>query len=344
MSKVETINSVEALEDALSEPPVYVIDAMARLQGDIIVLGVGGKMGPTLARMAKRASDDAGVKRRVIGVARFSSKNLPARLNMWGVETITADLLNADQLVSLPDAANVIYMAGMKFGSTGNEGLTWAMNVLLPGLVAQRYRGSAIAAFSTGNVYGLVPVVSGGSIESDPPNPAGEYATSCLGRDRIFEHFAKTTPTPVSIIRLNYATELRYGVLVDLARKVWDGREIDLSMGVFNAIWQTDANAMSLASLLHAGRPAFVLNVAGPEMLSVRRVCTQLGQLLGKTPKFFGTEQQDALLNNGQLGHGLFGYPRTSADTMLRRVADWVKHVGEYLDKPTHFEARDGKY
>ncbi len=341
---MKTIQTLAQLDDALSDPPDYVIEVVRQLRGDFVVLGVGGKMGPTLARMIRRAIQAAGTSQKVFGVARFSSPDLPEQLSAWGIEPIKADLLDRAQLGQLPDAANVIYMAGMKFGSTGNQSLTWAMNTHLPSLVCERYRGSRIAAFSTGNVYGLAPAVSGGSIERDPLRPVGEYAMSCLGRERIFEHFAKTTDTPVAIIRLNYACELRYGVLVDLARKIIDGAEIDLAMGAFNVIWQRDANANSIAALAHAASPAFALNVAGPEILSVKRVCEQLGAIMQITPKFVGFESPDALLNNAQLSHRLFGYPDVTAGQMIDQVANWTQNVGQFLDKPTHFEARDGKY
>ncbi|CAN5412989.1 NAD-dependent epimerase/dehydratase family protein [soil metagenome] len=338
------VHSVEDAESLLSEPSPRVIETLAKLEGDLLVLGVAGKMGPTLARMAKRAFESAGVKRKVIGVARFSKPEEQHKLESWGIQTIKADLLDPKQLNSLPDAPNIVYMAGMKFGSTGNEALTWAMNTFLPGMVCQRFAKSRIAAFSTGNVYGLSPLVSGGSIESDTLNPIGDYAMSCVGRERIFEHFSKSQGTPVSIIRLNYACEVRYGVLIDLASKVWCGEPIDLAMGNFNVIWQNDANAMSLMSLAHASSPAFMLNVSGPEILSVRRVCTQFSQMMKKPVEFVGTEAPEALLNNGQLGHRFFGYPAVSAEQMIHLAAEWVMQDGELLNKPTHFEARSGKF
>ncbi|MCC7351081.1 MAG: NAD-dependent epimerase/dehydratase family protein [Phycisphaerales bacterium] len=339
-----SFSDVEDLELALSEPTPAVVEMFRQLQGDLLILGVGGKMGPTLARMAQRANEMAGTKRRLIGVSRFGSGDLQQRLNHWGIETIAADLLDERQLRELPDAPNIVYMAGMKFGASGNEPLTWAMNSYLPGMICRRYPKSRIAAFSTGNIYGLLPITRGGSIESDPLNPTGDYAMSCLGRERIFEHFAKTNPQPISIIRLNYACELRYGVLVDMARKVWAGQPIDLAMGNFNVIWQGDANAMSLLTLSTAASPAFALNVAGPEIMSVRRVCEQFSQLMNKPVEFVGTEAPDALLSNGQLGHHLFGYPRIGAQQMIQWVADWIMRGGADLGKPTHFETRDGKF
>jgi nucleoside-diphosphate-sugar epimerase len=325
----DRIESVEQLEEMLSDPSPAAIGAMGNMKGDLIVLGVAGKMGPTLARMAKRASDAAGAKRRIIGVSRFSNPDEEPALNAQGIETIKADLLDQAALDRLPDAPNVLYMAGMKFGATGKEALTWAMNTYLPGMVCNRYPTSRIVAFSTGNVYGLTSVAGGGSVESDPPNPVGEYAMSCLGRERMFEHFSRVNGTPVASIRLNYATELRYGVLVDVAQKVWAGREIDLSMGCLNAIWQRDANAMALAALGHVASPPFVLNVAGPELLSLRFVAAEFGRLMNRPVKFTGAESPDALLSNGQLGHPpvrLSARPGGEDDPVDRHVDDVRRH------------------
>ncbi|HXG12467.1 MAG TPA: NAD-dependent epimerase/dehydratase family protein [Gemmataceae bacterium] len=340
----DTIANVEQLEDLLSEPTEGAIDTLGRLEGDLILLGVGGKMGPTLARMARRASDAAGVRRRVIGVSRFSDEHLEEQLRRHGIETIRCDLLDPAQLDRLPDVPNVIYMVGMKFGSTGQEARTWAMNSYLPGMVSQKYRRSRIVAFSTGNVYGLTPAYLGGSRETDALNPLGDYAMSCVGRERIFEHFSRTLGIPMALLRLNYATEMRYGVLVDIARRVAAGEEIDLTMGCLNAIWQADANAMTLQALDHVASPPTVLNIAGPELLSVRRVAEEFGRLLGKSVVFRGSEAGDALLSNGQLAHRLFGYPRVSAGQMIHWIADWVKRGGVNLGKPTHFEVRDGLF
>jgi hypothetical protein len=340
----DRVRDVEQLEDLLSEPAPLVVNAMRRLQGDIVVLGVGGKMGPSLARMAKRASEAAGLARRVFGVSRFSSADLPDQLRTWGVEPITCDLLDRDQLAKLPDAPNVVFMAGMKFGSTGQEARTWAMNAYLPGMVCERYPDARIVAFSTGNVNGLVPVVGGGSVETDEPQPLGDYAMSCLGRERIFEHFSRQNDQPVALIRLNYAVEMRYGVLVDLARKICTGDVIDLAMGHFNCIWQGDANAQALAAFDHCAAPPLVLNVTGPETLGVRQVCEEFGKLMGKVPRFAGTEAPNALLSNTSRAVGLFGDPRVGVPQMLRWVADWVVRGGASLGKPTHFDARDGKF
>jgi len=343
-SPTERISDVIQLEQMLSEPRPELIELFSSMSGDIIVLGAGGKMGPTLARMAKRASDVAGEGRRVIAASRFSNTQEQARLDSAGIETIKADLLDDEQLDALPDAANVVYMAGMKFGATGNEPLTWAMNACLPAMVCRKYRKSRILAFSTGNVYGLSPVARGGSVEKDVLRPVGEYAMSCVGRERIFEYFSKVSCTPVAIVRLNYATELRYGVIVDMALKVWRGETIPLAMGALNAIWQGDANAMALLAFKHAASPAFVLNVAGPEVLSVRQVCQEFARLMHKKAIFTGSEMPDALLSNGQLGFDLFGYPRVTVNQMIPWIADWIVRGGKNIDKPTHFESRDGKF
>lgn len=338
------IETVEQLDDALSLPPDSLVQSLAKLDGDILVLGVSGKMGPTLARMAKRASDKAGTARRVIGVARFSNPSEQQKLDDWGIETIKADLLDEQAVAALPDAPNIVFMAGMKFGSTGSEALTWAMNAVVPAIVASRYRDSRIAAFSTGNVYGLVPVSGGGSVEADSLNPMGEYAMSCLGRERVFEHFSRTNGTPMSIIRLNYACELRYGVLVDLAIRIKSGQPIDLTMGSFNVIWQGDANAHALASLTDCDSPPFVINVTGSETLSVRSVSKQLAERLGRPVEFVGEESSTALLNDASISHERYGSPETSVAQMLDNVADWVNRDGESLGKPTGFEVRDGKF
>ena len=338
------IHGVEELEEILSAPTQATIHAMGALEGDIVVLGVGGKMGPTLARMAKRASELAGVSRRVIGVSRFSEAQMEKQLQSWGVETYRCDLLDTKAYSNLPDAANVVYMAGMKFGSVGQESLTWAMNTFLPGLVSEKYRNSRIAVFSTGNVYGLSPVGLGGSLERDALHPVGEYAMSCLGRERIFEHFSRANQIPMCILRLNYATELRYGVLVDIAQRVYAGESVPLAMGHLNAIWQADASAMSLQSLCHASTPPRVINIAGPELLSVRRLAEEFGQRFKKPVRMDGVESGDALLSNAQKAFQLFGYPGIGVGQMMTWIADWVERGQKGLAKPTHFENRDGNF
>jgi nucleoside-diphosphate-sugar epimerase len=339
-----SIADAAALDALLSEPPEYVVETMRTLDGDVVVLGVAGKMGPTLARMARRASDLAGVRRRIIGVARFSAPEQEASLQAHGVETVRCDLLDKADVDRLPDATNVVFMAGRKFGSTGLEALTWAMNCHVPALVCGRYATSRIVAFSTGNVYGLTPAGAGGSTEAAVPHPVGEYAMSCLGRERMFEYFSSSHGLRTVILRLNYATEMRYGVLADLARRVAAGETIDVTMGYFNAIWQADANAMALASLAHATAPPLILNVAGPEELSVRATCEEVATLLGRSVSFTGQEAPDALLSNGARAASLFGRPRVAAAQLIAWTADWVARGGPTLDKPTHFESRDGRF
>lgn len=341
--------TVHQLDEILSEPTPLVVETLGALPGDILILGVAGKMGTTLARMARRALDLSGERagqssRQVIGVARFSDPREREKLESWGVKTIKCDLLQPSALADLPDAPTVVYMAGMKFGATGNESMTWAMNSFLPGMVCQRFSKSRIAAFSTGNIYGLYPAHGGGPRESDTPVPVGEYSMSCLGRERMFEHFSKTNGTLVSLLRINYACELRYGVLVDLARAVWTGQSVDLSMANFNIIWQADANAMSLAALAQASSPPFIINIAGSELMSFREVLKQFGKLMNREPKFHGVEKPDAAISNGQLANRLYGYPRVSPNELMDWIAQWVMAGGESLNKPTHFETRDGKY
>lgn len=344
MEAPAAIRDVAHLEALLSDPSDVAIDAMRRCPGDVIVLGAAGKMGPTLTRMARRAMDAAGAAHRVIAVSRFSSPALQGTFEADGIETIRCDLLDAAAVARLPDAPNVVYMAGRKFGSTGDEPLTWAMNTHLPSIVCERYQHSAIVAFSTGNVYGLTPHGRGGSREDDRPSPVGEYAMSCLGRERMFEYFSRTRGTRAAILRLNYAVEMRYGVLVDLAQRLARREAIDLTMGYCNVIWQADANAMALAALAHAATPPLVVNIAGREELSVRRVCRELAQRLGVDASLMGDEADDALLSNGTRGWALLGAPRVDATQLLSWTADWVRRGGETLGKPTHFESRAGRF
>ena len=338
------IKTIEELENILSEPTPGVIETLGRLQGDIMLLGAGGKMGPTLARMTKRASDAAGVKRRVIAASIFAATQDKLGLQAADIETIDCDFLDPDQLNSLPDAPNVVFMVGMKFGSSGAEGLTWAINAFLPGLVAMKYRNSRLVIFSSGNIYQFVPVDSGGSSETSPIGPVGEYAMSVLGRERVFQHFSGAYGIPMSIIRLNYSVELRYGVLTDIARQVYEGKPINVSNGYVNAIWQADANAITLQAFDRAATPPFVLNVSGPEFLSVRKVAEDYGEMMGKEPIIQGKENPDALLSNGSLGYQLYGKPKVTARRMMEWIADWITSGGESIGKPTHFETRNGKF
>jgi nucleoside-diphosphate-sugar epimerase len=342
-----TIETLEQLEEALSRPAEADIAAMAALKGDVLLLGAGGKMGPSLARLCKRASDAAGVPRRVIAVARFSDPALPAQFAAHGVETIQADLLDPRELSALPEIPNIVYMAARKFGTSGgpaDAASTWAMNAYLPGRVAERFSRSRIVAFSTGNVYPFVPVESGGATEDTPLDPVGEYGASALARERIFTHFSYRNQTPLAILRLNYAIDLRYGVLTDLGRKIVAGQPVDVSMGAVNVIWQRDANAVCLRSFAWCASPPDILNLTGPETLSVRWLSQELGRRLGVEPVLVGEEQPTALLNNASRCRERFGDPTVSVETLLDWVAHWLCIGGETWDKPTKFQVRDGKF
>lgn len=328
----------------LLEPSEALISEIAELKGDIIILGVGGKMGPALARLAKKAVDRSGVKKRVIGVSRFSEAGLQDELNDLGIETFKADLLQDEQLFSLPDAENILYLAGTKFGTTGKELFTWAMNAYLPGRVAQKYKNSRIVVFSTGNVYHLTPVSMGGADEQATPNPVGEYAQSCLGRERLFQYYSSLYNTPILIYRLNYANDVTYGVLLEIAKSVKENRPIDVSMGHVNVIWQGDANEIALRSLLHCSAPSKILNVSGPETVAIRWVAKEFGKIFGQTPQFINEEQETALLSNTSELSRLFGYPRVTLKEMIEIIAAWLEEGGKTINKPTHFQERTGQF
>ncbi len=330
--------------DALLVPSGDLVDDISRLKGDILILGAGGKMGPALSKLAVDAIKKAGINKTVTAVARFSDEGLQQELERFGIKTIVADLLDDEQLESLPQAENIIYMAGMKFGTAGNEPLTWAMNSYLPGRVAEKYKHSRIVVFSTGNVYPLVPVVMGGATEDLPAAPVGEYAQSCLGRERLFQFNAKKYNTPVLIFRLNYANDVTYGVLVDIATSVKAGTPVDLRTGCVNVIWQKDANEIALRCLHHCTVPAKILNVTGPEILSVRWIAEEFGRIFNKKPEFINQEEHTALLGNAAESFRLFGYPRFSVKAMLQIIAEWIINDGKVLHKETHFQERDGKY
>ncbi len=338
------IKTEAQLESYLSEPTDEVIAALAALEGDVLILGVGGKMGPTLAKQAKRAIDCAGIAKSVIGVSRFSTRGVQENLQAAGIETIAADLLSEKSLQDLPDTQNVILMAGRKFGSTGNESLTWAMNGYMPGRVAEKFRNSRLAVFSTGNVYPLTPISHGGATENSRVAPIGEYAQSCLSRERICTYFSSEFGTPMAILRLNYAIDLRYGILLDIAEKVYAEESISLEMGNVNVIWQGDANAVALRAFAHCQSPPLILNVTGPETVSVRYLASCFGIRFNKSPRFEGEEAETALLSNASRCHQLFGYPRVSLGEMIEWIAEWVRIGGTTLHKPTHFEVRDGKF
>ena len=329
------------LEERLSRPSPSLALALAPITGDLIILGAGGKMGPSLARMAKRADPS----RRVIAASRWSDHVIAESLRESGVETIQVDLLDRASRAALPDAPNVVFMAGQKFGTKGNPATTWAMNAGVPAHVAERYAGARTVVFSTGNVYALTAAESGGSREDDTPAPIGEYAFSCLARERLFADASARFGTPVSIVRLNYAHDLRYGVLTDLAVRIADDQPIDLRMSCVNVIWQGDANAIALAALTRASTPEpYIVNVAGREPLSVEDLARALGHRLGKTPTFSGEAAPDSLLSNSSRMQELLGDPLLPLDTLLDWVAEWVQRGGRLLGKPTNFERRDGQF
>lgn len=338
------MKELELLEKELVQPSDALLADMKKLKGDIILLGVAGKMGPSMARLARHATDKAGVRRRIIGVSRFSEPEAQVHLEANGVETVTADLLNEQHLATLPDAPNVLYLAGTKFGTTGKEPFTWAMNSYLPGRVAERYRDSRIVAFSTGNVYPFSPVAEGGVSEDQPTGPVGEYGQSCLGRERVFQYFSTRYNIPTLIYRLNYAIDLRYGVLLEIAKCVAEQRPVDLATGFVNVIWQGDANEIALRALLHCDVPAKILNVTGPETVSVKWLAEQFGLLFEKAPKFINEVQSTALLSNASQAHALFGYPRVTLRQMIELTTRWIQLGGKTLNKPTHFQERAGKF
>ena len=336
----DTIESEEELEELLSRPPVWLPELLGGVEGDIMVLGIGGKVGPTIARMAKRAVPS----KRIIGVARFSEKGLRAHLENWGIETIVCDLLNRDSVASLPEVSNIIYMAGKKFGVGEDPSFAWAMNTYVPSLVAERFKAARIVAFSTLCVYHFAPIAGGGWDESVEPTPTGDYATSCVGRERMFSYFSRHYGTPGRLMRLNYAIDMRYGVLHDIAQWVRSGTPIPIGTAYASVIWQGDSNAQILGGLAHVTTPTTPLNIGGPEHMSVRMAAHEFGRRFSKEPIFEGEETQTGWYNNTLAAQRLYGYPVVSLARMIDWVAKWVASDKPSLNKPTHYEERGGQF
>ena len=334
----------EKLEDLLTAPSSALVEDMSRIDGDILVLGAGGKMGPSLCRLAQNAVTKAGTGQKILAVSRFADPENKALLERDGIRTFACDLQNPKSLDSLPDSQNVIYMAGRKFGTDGNEWQTWGMNATLPAFVGRKFRNSRILVFSSGNIYAMVPPHTGGSIETDRVRPSGEYAMSCLARERAFEYASHRYGTKVFILRLNFAVDLRYGVLADIAGHILRGEPVPLDTPCFNCIWQGHANEAAIRGLLYASSPPRVMNVTGPEIISVEKTARKLGALLGKEVSFSGRPQEDAYLSDASLALEAFGYPSLSVETLISWQAEWIRDGGRNLNKPTHFEERGGVY
>lgn len=336
----ETIRTTAELDEVLSRPSDALVELFESIDGDVMILGAGGKVGPSLARMARRAVDASGQDRRVIAVARSPLESLATE----GVETIACDLMDPQAVSALPRARNIIYLVGRKFGSTGQEHLTWAVNVVIPVHVARHCADARVVAFSTGCVYPVMHVDTGGATEETPPAPVGEYAMSCLGRERMFDYFSRAEGLEVVHFRLNYAVELRYGVLFDVASRVFAGEPVDVTTGYANVLWQGDVCDQALRCLPMASSPPEILNVTGTETIAIRDVAKQFGELLGRSPIFEGEENGMGYLSNASKAAATFGPPRVPVETVLRWVAEWIRAGGESLEKPTHFETQDGKY
>jgi nucleoside-diphosphate-sugar epimerase len=340
----DIITDEAQLDSVLTTPSMALREFIPQVSSPLGILGAGGKMGPTLAVLAKHAADLAGHPLEVIAVSRYSNDATRQWLENNGVQTVTADLVNDAAWPDLPDSANIIYLIGQKFGTEENPGLTWALNTLVPAAACKRYATARIVALSTGCVYPMVPTDSGGTTEATAAEPIGEYASACLARERLFEFHGAQNGTAMTLIRLNYAIDLRYGVLHDIAQKIWHGESIDLAMGHFNCIWQGDANERILRSLGLCENPPRLLNLTSPETLAVRAVAQQLGKLLEREAQFTGTEAETAWLSNPAAAVEILGAPETSLETMLSWTAHWTKTEGRSHGKPTHFEVRDGKY
>jgi nucleoside-diphosphate-sugar epimerase len=336
--------SISHLAERLTKPNDADLAFMRELKGDIIILGAGGKIGPSLAAFIRRAADETGVAIQVTAVSRFGSNASRHELEAMRVNTISADLLNPNDVSRLPECENVLYLAGRKFGSSGRPDLTWAMNALAPGLVADQYRKSRIVVFSTGNIYGMRSTALGGSKEQDTPAPVGEYAQSCLARERLFEYYSNEYGTRCLLFRLNYAVDLRYGVLVDIAQRVHAGQPVDLRVNEFNVIWQGDSNSYALRALDLCSSPPRTLNVTGERILYVAQVAREFAKRFRKECHFDGQPCGSALLSDASQCFSLLGKPVIPESTLMDWVADWILAGGESLNKPTHFEVVDGSY
>jgi hypothetical protein len=340
----EIIRTEEELEDVMTQPRPVLVEFMRTLSGPLLILGAGGKMGPTLAILARRAADEAGNSLEIIAVSRYSDARARQRLEEHGVRTISADLMDPAAFSSLPDTENLLYLVGLKFGTSTNPARTWATNTLVPAYAAERYPRARIAALSTGNVYPLAPTGGGGSRESDPLTPLGEYSNACVARERIFEYFSAKNDTPMVLLRLSFALDLRYGVLVDIANRVWCGEPVNVAMSHMNCIWQGDANEMIIRSLALASVPPAPLNLVGGGHHSIRQVAQRFAELMGKPVTFTGNEGPTAFLSNNALLQSTLGEPPTALETVMQWVAGWIMAGGRQLNKPTHFEVRDGGY
>lgn len=340
----DVIGDEAELDEVMTRPSLKLVQMMKRLKGDIAILGIGGKMGITLGGLAARACREAGVQKKILGVSRFSDSQNREAVEKMGVQSIRCDLLDPNEVRKLPKVENVIFMAGRKFGTVSEEAATWASNTIIPANVAQHFTKSRIVVFSTGCVYPLVHITSGGCKETDPANPVGEYAQSCLGRERIFEYYSRKNKTASLIYRLNYAIDLRYGVLQEVAQRVWTNKPIHLTMGYVNVIWQGDANSKAFLCLDHCSVPPAIMNVTGSKILSIRGLALQFGELMNRRVTFVGKESPTALLNNAAKSEQELEKSRVTLDQMLRWTAHWITHGGSSLNKPTHFEVRDGQF
>jgi len=338
------MNNIKQLDEIMCTPTKDLINDIAKISGDIMVLGAGGKMGPTLCKLAYNAIKAANINKDVYAVSRFSNKFHADDLSSYGIKVIRADLLKEEDLQALPNIKNIIYMIGRKFGTSDDQSLTWAMNAYLPGRVAERFKDSNIVVFSTGNVYPFVSVKTGGCKEDNHLDPVGIYAQSCLGRENVFRYFSNKYKTPILIYRLNYAIDLRYGVLLEIAKSVFNKTPLNITSSYANVIWQGDANEIALRSLLHCKYPPEVLNVTGKDIINIKETALKFGNIFNIVPIFTGKENDMCLLSDSSKSASLMGKNKTSLDYMIKLIANWVTNDGETIDKPTHFQERQGKF